>query len=143
MIDPMKIGIIASQFHEKIVNDMVDIIIDHCRKKRLSATKTFWVPGCMEIPFAMSTIVESKQFDAVIILGYIEKGKTKHGEVMAHQVIHHILALTLKYMIPMGLGIIGPGATVSQAIARTNKTATQAFTAMQHSIKLKKTYLKK
>jgi len=53
--------------------------------------------------------------DAIVVLGYIEKGETKNGELMGHVVVKTIKDLELRYNKPIGIGIIGPGATHEQA----------------------------
>ena len=63
--------------------------------------------------------------DAVVVLGHIERGETLHGEVMGHVVQHALVQLQFKYRKPVGVGIIGPGATAEQADVRKHETAPQ------------------
>ena len=59
------------------------------------------------------------QHDGLVVLGYIERGETLHGEVMGHVVHTALVQLQLKYRKPVGIGIIGPGATAEQAQAQS------------------------
>jgi len=63
-------------------------------------------------------LLKKGNFDALLVLGYIEKGETLHGEVMGHVVHRSIVELQLQYSVPIAIGIIGPGATIEQARER-------------------------
>ena len=74
-------------------------------------------------------MLEDDRIDLVVVLGYIEKGETLHGEVMGHVVQRALIDLQLKYRKPIGLGIIGPGATTEQAESRKTGYAEDASRA--------------
>lgn len=120
------IAIVVAQFHKEIAGVMVaeaERVVNECG----CALKTvIRVPGCFEIPLAAKKLLAKKTVDAVVVLGFIEKGETLHGEVMGHVVYHALMHLQLTYMKPIGFGIIGPGATEKQARARMKKTAQSA-----------------
>ena len=65
----------------------------------------------------------------LVVLGYIERGETLHGEVMGHVVHAALVQLQLSHRKPIGLGIIGPGATAEQAEARKVSSARAAVHA--------------
>eukprot|EP00957_Ditylum_brightwellii_P087538 6663992-Ditylum_brightwellii.AAC.1 len=44
--------------------------------------KVVWVPGTYEAPPVVQYMLEDPSIDCVAVLGYIEKGSTKHGEEM-------------------------------------------------------------
>jgi 6,7-dimethyl-8-ribityllumazine synthase len=54
----------------------------------------------------------------VVVLGYIEKGSTLHGQEMGATCSLVLKQLELEYSKPVGMGIIGPGATAEQAETR-------------------------
>ena len=66
----------------------------------------------MEVPLAIdrSFSRHGSLIDGAICLGIIEKGETQHGAAMGNAVIKSIIDLQLKHNMPIGLGIIGPGA---------------------------------
>jgi 6,7-dimethyl-8-ribityllumazine synthase len=69
-----------------------------------------------------------------VVLGYIERGETLHGEVMGHTVHAAIVQLQLQYKRPIGIGIIGPGATKEQAELRKTDYAAAAVRATMRSL---------
>lgn len=135
---PTKICVIAVEFHKKLVNEMVEHAQKIAPKLKAEIKDIIWVPGSLEIPLIIKEILENRTYDALVILGYIEKGSTQHGEVMGHQVLNKILKLQLKYRMPMGLGIIGPGATLEQAKERTIHSSENAMKAAVKISNLKK-----
>jgi 6,7-dimethyl-8-ribityllumazine synthase len=64
----------------------------------------------MEIPLTIDRMISEYDLEGLVTLGIIEEGETQHGSVMGQAVISSIINLQLKYDIPIGLGIIGPGA---------------------------------
>ena len=52
--------------------------------------------------------------DGAVVLGIIERGETAHGAVMGKSVSDAIIKLQLKYMKPVGMGILGPEIFPSQ-----------------------------
>ena len=74
-----------------------------------------WVPGTYEAPLVVEKMLESEAIDAVVVVGYIEKGSTLHGQEMGATCSLVFKQLELEYSKPVGMGIIGPGATAEQA----------------------------
>lgn len=120
------IAIVAAQFHKEIADVMVESAVKAARECEVTMQSVVRVPGCFEIPLATKRLLAKKTVDAVVVLGFIEKGETLHGEVMGHVVHHALMQLQLIFMKPIGFGIIGPGATEKQARARMKKTAQAA-----------------
>jgi 6,7-dimethyl-8-ribityllumazine synthase len=87
------------------------------------------VPGCYELPFVANLAFQRSDCDFLVAVGYIERGETLHGEVMGHVVSRALVDLSLKHEKPIGLGIIGPGATLDQANKRKEEYARAAVRA--------------
>lgn len=74
-----------------------------------------FVPGCYDMPLVINELLKRRDVDAVITLGAIIKGETKHDEVIANSVAKSFIDLSLKYRKPVILGIGGPDMTLEQA----------------------------
>ncbi|MEX0649656.1 MAG: 6,7-dimethyl-8-ribityllumazine synthase [Candidatus Andersenbacteria bacterium] len=125
----MNISLVVATFHRKLADDMI-------QAAKTKATELGWtiqdiieVPGTYEIPLAAAVLLETKEPDALAVLGCIERGETLHGEVMGHVVHRALIDLQLKHRTPIGIGIIGPGATEEQAQVRKNGAAQGAVEA--------------
>jgi len=53
---------------------------------------TVRVPGAYETPLVAKKLLARKDVDALVVLGFIERGETLHGEVMGH-VVHRALSM--------------------------------------------------
>lgn len=126
---PIKAVIIAADFHQAMADNMINAAKQELTNYRTDLLKTIRVPGCYEIPLAVQTVIRQIKPDCLVILGYIERGYTLHGEVMGHVVLQSLISLQLKHNMPMGLGIIGPGASLKQAKSRWESTARDAVRA--------------
>ena len=112
------IAVISADFNKAIVGPMTDAALLTLKALGCAIGPVISVPGCVEIPLILDAVLQRREVDAVVALGYIEKGETLHGEVMGHVVYAAMTDLSLMYGKPVGLGIIGPGATLDQAKKR-------------------------
>jgi 6,7-dimethyl-8-ribityllumazine synthase len=64
------------------------------------------VSGSYEIPFAASRIISSQKIDAVIAIGTLIKGETKHFEYIAEAVSQGIMRVQLDTGVPVVFGIL-------------------------------------
>lgn len=124
----MKLAIVAADFDRAIVDPMIQGAENEARAAGFE-TITVRVPGAYELPLPVRRLLERKGVAAVVALGYIEKGHTLHGEVMGHVVHDTLMRLSLEYDKPVGLGIIGPGATQTQAAQRKDSYGPAAVKA--------------
>jgi 6,7-dimethyl-8-ribityllumazine synthase len=129
-------AIIAAEFAKEIV----DVMIEEARREAdavgadiVGVTR---VPGSYEVPLIADARLADSGVDLVVVLGFIERGETLHGEVMGHVVHQTLVNLQLKYKKPVGIGIIGPGATPEQAEKRKSDYARAAVRAAVASWKL-------
>lgn len=122
-------AIIAAEF----ARDIVDVMVEEARREAdtvgadiVGVTR---VPGAYEVPLVADARLADSGVDFVVVLGFIERGETLHGEVMGHVVHQTLVNLQLQYKKPVGIGIIGPGATLEQAGKRKADYARAAVRA--------------
>ena len=108
---------------EKMLND-----------SKAMASQTIHVTGAYEMPLMVDQLLARSTINGVVVLGFIEQGETKHGEVMGQVVHQALIELELKHGKPIGKGIIGPGSTASQAEVRQLPVARQAVRAVLQSL---------
>jgi len=78
------------------------------------------------MPLVIDTLLQKKDIDAVVTLGSIIKGQTKHEELIAIVVAARNSKLSIKYQKPVSLGISGPGMSERQAFARNRPVSERA-----------------
>ncbi len=65
------------------------------------------VAGSYELPYAAKIFMQSKKkFDAIITLGCLIKGETKHDEYIANSVAQGLMELNINGTVPVVFGIL-------------------------------------
>lgn len=124
------ITVIAGEFHKKEVTEMLEEVRRVAAENNLHIAEEIWVNGSYEQPLALKRVLQKETTDAVVLLGIIERGETKHGLIMGHTVLQAVINLELEYMKPVGIGILGPEILPSQIPSRLLPTAKKAVLAV-------------
>lgn len=146
-LDTTRIGIVVAQWNEEIT----DALFEGCRQTLLKAglkkknVTRVEVPGAFELPSASKLLVETKKMDAVICLGCVVQGETRHFDFICEAVAKGIMDLNLRYNIPFIFGVLTTD-TMEQARDRAggkygNKGIESAVAAVK-MIALKKKLVK-
>lgn len=125
-----KISIVCGSFHKDEIERMLDFAHKQCEIENLQVSEVVWVPGAMEVPLALARLIENGGIDGLACLGIIEKGSTQHGLAMGQAVIKSIIEIQLSSGLPIGLGIIGPGAEPQHIEPRLEPHARAAISAI-------------
>ncbi len=123
------LGFIVAEFNPEITKEMEKTALEHAKKVGAVISTTIHVPGVYDIPLAVKKLLLDKRIDAVVTLGAVIKGDTKHDEVICQSTANTLATLSLDFNKPISLGIIGPGATDAQADARKKEYAERAVDA--------------
>lgn len=132
-----KIGIVVSQWNADITNALLQGAQDTLIKAGVLADniEVLYVPGSFELPWGARQIMKPGKRDAVICLGCIIQGETKHDEYIASAVASGIMQLGLMSGVPVIFGVLTTN-TEEQAKDRAggkhgNKGAEAAAAALQ------------
>jgi len=126
----MNIAIVFSEFNEEVTSRMLDAAIEKAELLKLKIIHTCMAPGAFDMPIIVDSLLSKKDIDAVVTLGAIIKGQTKHDEVISHAAAQALTDLSLKYKKPVSLGISGPGMQERHAYARIRPVAERAVEAV-------------
>src|SRR5437868_9317591 len=131
---PTQLVIVAGMFNQALVEAMIDTATTEARAGGAKILRADRVSGGYEVPLIAAVEIARPEVEALVVLGYIERGETLHGEVMGHVVSEALVRLQLEHRKPIGLGIIGPGATTEQAEVRKVDAARAAVRAALTSL---------
>lgn len=133
-------GIVVSDWNDEITNALlegaVQTLIEHGTDEKDIHIQH--VPGAFELPFGASELSNKKKFDAIICLGCIIQGETRHFEFIADAVANGIMQVSLKEELPVIFGVLTTN-TLEQAKERSggrkygNKGVEAAITALKMS----------
>lgn len=96
----------------------------------------YGVPGSFEIPLIGAAIAESQKADALIGLGIIVQGETKHADLLAQSVAHGMMDIQVKYRIPFAFEVLYVD-SIAQARARGEKGKEAAEAVLQSLAEIK------
>ena len=127
----MNIAIVVSEFNNEITFKMLDVAVEKAKDLKLNIKYICKVPGVFDMPIVIDSLLKKKEIDAVVTLGAVIKGQTKHDELITNATVRAITDLSIKYQKPVTLGITGPGMSDRQAQARIRPVAERAVEAAE------------
>lgn len=133
----MKFGIVVSEWNANITENLFsgayEVLVECGCKSEDIIRKN--VPGSFELPLAAQFLLESKNVDAVICLGSVIQGETKHFDYVCQTTSNGIKDVSLKYNKAVIFGVLTDN-TMQQAIDRSggkhgNKGVEASITAIK------------
>ena len=120
----------VSEFNEEVTSRMLAVAQEKANTLKLKILHVCTVPGAYDMPIIVNSLLEKNDVDAIVTLGAIIKGQTKHDEVISHSTAQALTALSIKYQKPVSLGISGSGMQERHAYARIRPVAERAVEAV-------------
>lgn len=100
--------LLEARFYADIADEIMAAAI-HEIEKVGGSYERISVPGCLEIPCALSLALESntlRPFEGCVALGCVIRGKTSHYEIVCEQSAAGLQSLALAHLLPVGNGIL-------------------------------------
>jgi len=136
-ISTKKFGIVVSEWNDQVTESLfsgtVDTLLLHGAKKDNIFRKN--VPGSFELTLGAQFLAQMEEIDAVICLGCVIQGETRHFDFICDAVANGITQVGLKYNKPVIFGVLTPN-NMQQALDRAggkhgNKGDEAAITAVK------------
>jgi 6,7-dimethyl-8-ribityllumazine synthase len=115
-----KIAIICATFYQEISQQLqqsAESVLDQANFEY----EYIEVPGCFEIPSALSMAIQSNLYQGAITLGCVIRGETTHYDYVCEESARGINQLAIDRNFPVGYGII-TAENQEQANARADKS---------------------
>jgi len=125
----LNIAIVVAEFNSEITSKMLDLAIEKAKVLKMNVKYISKVPGVFDMPLLIDILLQKKDVDAVVTLGAVIKGQTKHDELISHVTAKALADLSIKYQKPVTLGITGPGMSDRQAYQRIRPVAERSIEA--------------
>lgn len=136
--DQIKIGVVTAEWNDDITYPMRDACILELEKNGISADHVICiqVPGAFELPAGAKILLNHHNLHAVICLGCVIKGETKHDEYISNAAANGIMSLGLHANKPVIFGVLTPN-DHQQALDRSGgKYGNKGIEAAQAAIKM-------
>ncbi len=125
----MNLGVVVSEFNSEITQRMLTEAEEYAKSRGIKVKYVCYSPGAFDIPLIVRELLRKRDIHAVVTLGAIVKGETKHDEVIAFTLAKQLSELSLEYGKPVALGVSGPGMSWEQGLARASEYARRAVDA--------------
>jgi 6,7-dimethyl-8-ribityllumazine synthase len=124
----IRLAIVVCEWNPQITKRMEEAAKKEAEKAgcKISISR---VPGCYDSAFAANQLLMREDVDAAVVLGAVIKGETRHDEAIYNATALTLQSISLARRKPIGLGIIGPGATQKIASKRAQDYAKRAVWA--------------
>lgn len=135
--DEMSFGIVVSEWNTPITSALLKGAITTLRTAGCPEDQITikWVPGTFELPMGAQWFAELTDVDAVIALGCVIQGETRHFDYVCQGVTSGIQQMQLSWNMPIAFGVLTTN-DMQQAIDRAggqhgNKGDEAAATAIK------------
>lgn len=103
-----KVGIVRTMWNKSTVDKAVDECLralDDAHVNREDIV-IYNVPGAYELPRGAKEMIERESVDAIVCIGVLVKGETKHFEYISEAVTQAIMHLNIHGKVPVIYGIL-------------------------------------
>lgn len=137
-VEGIKFGVVVADWNADITHKLYEGCIETLEKHGATDIKTVQVPGAFELPAAARMLVASEKVDAVVCIGCVIKGETKHDEYISMSVAQALQQLNIATGKPFVFGVLTPNSH-DQAVDRAggqhgNKGVEAAVTAIRMAV---------
>jgi 6,7-dimethyl-8-ribityllumazine synthase len=136
-IEEKVFAFVVSEYNEQITNALYEGALQTLLKEgaKKENIHKITVPGAFELSLGAQKMAQRPVVDAVICLGCVIQGDTKHFDFICDAVAHGITNVSLKYDKPVIFGVLTPN-NQQQALDRAggkhgNKGVEAAITAIK------------
>lgn len=118
------VGIVASSYYKEEMDALVAGAKEALMEAGLPAANisVHQAPGSFEIPLIGEALAQAKRVDALIGLGIIVQGETKHADLLAGAVASGIMDVQLRHTLPFAFEVLWVD-DIAQAQERCHGTA--------------------
>lgn len=116
----MEFGLVVAEWNAEITNSLAQGAISTlkaCGAKGMKI-KRFNVPGSMELTYGAKLLCQREKYDAIIVIGTVIQGETKHFDYVCQSVTHGVTELNLQYNTPVIYCVLTDN-TIEQSRARS------------------------
>ena len=95
------IVIVVSEFNNKVTEQLTNGAKRAFSENSKGNLSIITVPGAFEIPSTVKKVAEKMRPDAIVTLGAVIKGETKHFDFISQECTRAIQNLTLEFEMPI------------------------------------------
>lgn len=101
----LNIAVVRTRWNEQITTLLASGAVATLHKAGADVDE-FVVPGAIELTFAAQRLVDSEEYDAVIVFGCVIKGDTPHFDYVCQSVTQGITQINADGPVPVIFGVL-------------------------------------
>ncbi len=107
-VENMRVAIVAAEWNGHITGALTKGAVELFKSQGFADedVEIFHVPGAVELTFAASQLIETGNFDAIIVFGCVIRGGTPHFDYVCQSVTQGITSLNADCDIPVIFGVL-------------------------------------
>ncbi|BAD84618.1 riboflavin synthase, beta subunit [Thermococcus kodakarensis KOD1] len=126
----VKIGVVVARFNDLLTNELLSGALDCFERHSVEEVDVVKVPGSFEIPLVAKKLAESGKYDAVLALGAVVRGETKHFDLVANEVAKGVAKVSLDSGVPVIFGVI----TVEDELQGFNRAGVKSNKGFEYAM---------
>lgn len=106
----MRIGVVVAKWNEEITSALLQGAVNTLKNYNVKEKNIHihYVPGSFELPVGAKLVATNLNVDAVICLGCVIQGETRHFDFISDAVANGITTVGLDTNIPVIFGVLTP-----------------------------------
>ena len=126
----LRIAVVVGRFNDLLTGEMLEGALDCFRRHNVDAVDVVKVPGSFEIPLVAKKLAESGRYSAILALGAVVRGETKHFDLVASEVAKGVANVSLQTGVPVIFGVI----TVEDELQGLNRAGIKANKGFEYAM---------
>jgi 6,7-dimethyl-8-ribityllumazine synthase len=104
-VGDLRVAVIAAQWHEKVMDGLVDGALRALRDLGIDEPTLLRVPGSWELPVVAKALA-GRGYDAIVALGVVIRGGTPHFDYVCQGVTQGLTQVCVDTGVPVGFGLL-------------------------------------
>jgi len=125
----LRIGVVVARFNDLLTGELLKGALDCFERHGVDKVDVVKVPGSFEIPLAAKKLAE-RGYDAVLALGAVVRGETKHFDLVASEVAKGVAKVSLDTGVPVIFGVI----TVEDELQGFNRAGVKSNKGFEYAM---------
>ena len=126
----LRMGVVVARFNDLLTEELLKGALDCFERHGVEKVDVVRVPGSFEIPLVAKKMAESGNYDAVLALGAVVRGETKHFDLVANEVAKGVAKVSLDTGIPVIFGVI----TVEDELQGFNRAGVKSNKGFEYAM---------
>lgn len=105
-VKKLRIAIVLPRFNDELGSELLANTENQLATLGVEKVDIYRVPGALELPYAALKIAKGKRHSAIITLGIVIRGETKHFDLVAEESHRGLMKVSLEQNIPVVFGIL-------------------------------------